>query len=391
LITKWQERGAMQPSDNPVRAKFAKRAFHALGRIEGYTERDARPVPHEGELRSRRRGTPPESAKSPRLPRPAFSDRSGRRRRLNLRRLYRRHRPDSVSATLLSILLPSRRYRPWLRCKSGRTREGRRGPSGWDHAVTHPCGPVVLPRRRFRLGHLGARGGSVRHLDHAGERPSGDLPARVIERHEPPKDRLLERLGERRMNLDHRRGRWSFIELAAVKGLHLQGAEFGGLRLADSWPNVYAGQLLVPTRRARGQRAAYRVQPAVEVPSKVEILAVVEETSIALGDRFVELMGYFFAGPYTYRRLPLTSYCPTHLPSFRRIMPLSPTAPAFSHEQPPLAVNGPSIAKRMTDGYSKFCRRLQEQREWIRGDSNQILTSAVQRRFEGVAVVHRHS
>ena len=46
----------MQPSDNPVRTKFAEHAFHALGRIVGNYRADARLVPHEGEVGSRRRG-----------------------------------------------------------------------------------------------------------------------------------------------------------------------------------------------------------------------------------------------------------------------------------------------------------------------------------------------
>src|SRR5215204_4504174 len=101
----------------------------------------------------------------------------------------------------------------------------------------------------------------------------------------------------------------------------------------------------MPTYCGRCQRAVYRVQPTVQVFSQGKVLGIEDQTRITFSDSLGQLSGYFFPGlpidvPAFAVDLVLTNP-PTIFAAINA--PLALATSTFSHEQPPLAVNGLSI------------------------------------------------
>src|SRR5919107_6454888 len=90
---------------------------------------------------------------------------------------------------------------------------------------------------------------------------------------------------------------------------------------------------LVPDPSALAHRVPYGVQPAVEVLSDGEMIAIKDESLVPIGDSFGQLASYYFTSlAVDVPTLP-TNFVLTHPPSILATVdaPLSPTSSSCSH------------------------------------------------------------
>src|ERR671912_352377 len=90
---------------------------------------------------------------------------------------------------------------------------------------------------------------------------------------------------------------------------------------------------LMPDPSAFTHRVPYGVQPAVEVLSDGEMIAVKDESLVPIGDSFGQRTSYFFASLAVDVPTPATNFVLTHLPAILAAVdaPLSPTSSSCSH------------------------------------------------------------